>query len=81
MAIEQGWPTFCTLRATFRYLKKLAGLTYPSAPNMFNIQYINYGKENKCSLFWNESLSGFHTGFLAWGGGRNLLVHQRSAEI
>ena len=23
-----------------RYLKKSAGLTYPSAPNMFNIQYI-----------------------------------------
>ena len=38
--IEQGWPTFCTLRDTFRYLKKSAGLTYPSAPNMFNIQYI-----------------------------------------
>ena len=38
--LYQGWPTFCTLRATFRYLKKSAGLTYPSAPNMFNIQYI-----------------------------------------
>ena len=38
--LEQGWPTFCTLRATFRCLKKSAGLTYPSAPNMYNIQYI-----------------------------------------
>ena len=38
--LEQGWPTFSTLRATFGYLKKSAGLTYPSAPNMFNTQYI-----------------------------------------
>ena len=38
--IYQGWPTYCTLRATFRYLMKLAGIAYPSDLNVFNIQYI-----------------------------------------
>ena len=38
-----------------------------------------------CLLYISICIPGFHTGFLAWGvgggGGGNLLVHQRSAEM